>query len=149
MKENPKHTDHHFKPLNEYKYNLIEVEPRKLSESEISILGWDQAFDLIITLEKLIEGSEILLNQGYDGHGHEIISQCVKEGKLFINKINNFIEAKYNMEPRKSYEELQKENEALKLTFQVLKTASELFSNVQKLGATFQKGGITNNSEGL
>jgi len=76
MKTENKITDHHFKPLNEYKYNLIEVEPRK------------------------------------------------------------------------SYEELQKENEALKLTFQVLKTASELFTNIQKLGSTFQKGGIVNNSAG-
>jgi hypothetical protein len=62
---NPKHTDHHFKKMSEYKYTLEFVEPRK------------------------------------------------------------------------SYEELQKENRALKLAFQVLKTASELFSNVQKLGATF------------
>lgn len=25
MKDNPKHTDHHFKKMSDYKYNLIEV----------------------------------------------------------------------------------------------------------------------------
>jgi hypothetical protein len=29
MKENPKHTDHHFKKMSEYKYTLEFVEPRK------------------------------------------------------------------------------------------------------------------------
>jgi len=76
MKENPKHTDHHFTPISEYKYTFEFVEPRK------------------------------------------------------------------------TYEELQKENEALKLTFQVLKTATELFNNLKKVN-DFAKGGIVNsNSEG-
>lgn len=30
--DTPKHTDHHFKKMNEYKYKLIEVEPRKSYE---------------------------------------------------------------------------------------------------------------------
>jgi hypothetical protein len=32
MKENPKHTDHHFTPLSEYKYTLEFLEPRKTYE---------------------------------------------------------------------------------------------------------------------
>lgn len=74
-KENPKHTDHHFTKMSEYKYTLEYIEPRK------------------------------------------------------------------------SYEELQKENEALKLTFQVLKTGLELFTSLKKVN-DFAKGGIVNNSEG-
>jgi len=70
-----------------------------------------------------------------------------EENKVTDHHFTPISEYKYTLEfvePRKTYEELQKENEALKLTFQVLKTATELFNNVKKLGETFQKGGIVN-----
>lgn len=46
MKENPKHTDHHFTKMSEYKYNLIEVEPRKTDLEKILIYA-NQRYDKV------------------------------------------------------------------------------------------------------
>jgi hypothetical protein len=53
-------------------------------------LGIDTAWPLVDVLDKLIEGTEILLNKkNYDGHGWEEISLAVKKGKEVVSLLRS------------------------------------------------------------
>jgi hypothetical protein len=55
------------------------------------LFGFEESWDLISVLNKLISSTEILLNKkDYDGHGWEEVQHCVKKGKEYVSKMEYF-----------------------------------------------------------
>lgn len=142
MKENPKHTDHHFTKISEYKYNLIEVDKTKTDLEKVKSI-YDYHKQKLDNMKHNLSLLENPTDHEFNSFNDQIRVLAAILGDLF----KEIIEPNESVEPSKSYEELQKENEALKLTFQVLKTGLELFTSLKKVN-DFSKGGIVNNSEG-
>ena len=71
-----------YRPIKNSQPDLI----GKLKEA----LGFYEPYDIVSVLKTLTESSEELLQRhNYDGHGHEIILECVKRGKEIIKNLQS------------------------------------------------------------
>lgn len=70
----------------------IQSETYQLGRQEVidEILENENAWNLAETLAKLLEATEILMDEkDYDGHGWELIAQAQTRGKEFLSKLYN------------------------------------------------------------
>jgi len=87
MKENPKHTDHHFTKMSDYKYTLEFVEPRKTYEElQMENRALELAFEVLKTGLKLFTNLKKVNDFAKGGivnnsEGPEIVVNSKEESK--------------------------------------------------------------------
>lgn len=78
MKDNPKHTDHHFTKMSDYKYTLEFVEPRK---SDLEIL-----YNELKERKKYLDSAVIL-----EDYNIFAVNGMKKENKLILDRIKEML----------------------------------------------------------